>query len=434
MTAAITIFAATFAVFLTSDVQQIADSKYSMLVSRSLLDHGTFVLDHYVIPGLDPHQPAEQGSPDHPYQFELVNGHVYYSYPPGSSILSIPYVALMNAFGISPANVDHSFNFLGERAIQTGLAALLMAGLATTIFFTGRLLLSLEWSAVIALGSALGTQVWSTASRGLWSDTWGIFLQGFVVWMLLADETGRAGLRPVLLASVLSWMYFVRPTCCIPIFGVSVYVLIYYRSLLVPYVLTGAAWCAGFVAYSWHHFGHLLPSYYRLATALSVDSLRLGLLCNLISPSRGLLVFVPIVAFVAYLLVRYPSDLPARGLVWLSVSIIAAHLITVSAFPVWWAGWSYGPRFSTGLVPWLALLAIIGIKARAAADEIQRPMRSRLRQAELAVAGVLLGISIIMNGIGANSDAAAAWNARPVNVDERPERVWDWRHPQFLAR
>ena len=427
--AAVALFAATFAIFLASHVRQVADSNYSMLLSHNLLAHGSVLLDDYVIPGFDRTQPTGYGSAN-PLPLEVVNGHVYYWYPPGSSVLSLPYVALMNAIGLSPVTADRTFNYEGEKVIQTRLAALLMAGLTVTVFFTARLLLPLGWSAVIALSTALGTQVWSTASRGLWSDTWGIFLLGLVVRMLLAQETGRSRLRPVLLASLLSWTYFVRPTFSVPILWVTLCLLICHRSLLVPYAATGAAWCAGFVGYAWHHFGHVLPSYYLLATWLNVDSLRRGLLVNLISPSRGLLVFVPIIAFVAYLLIRYARDLPARGLVVLSVGIVVTHLFAVSGFPIWWAGYCYGARFSTGLVPWFALLAIIGIKARALSGDTC----PRWRSADLVVGGALLAISVTMNGIGANSGRAAAWNARPVSVDEQPERVWDWRHPQFLAK
>jgi hypothetical protein len=431
--AAVALFATTLAIFLASHIRQVADSNYSMLLSQSLLDHGTVMLDDYAIPGFDRTQPTGLKT-ENPLQLEVVNGHVYYWYPPGSSVLSIPYVALMNAIGISPTTADGTFNYLGEKLIQTRLAALLMAGLTVTIFFTARLVLPLGWSVVIALSSALGTQVWSTASRGLWSDTWGIFLLGFVVWMLLAQETGRSRLRPVLLASLMAWTYFVRPTFSVPIFAVTVYVLLFHRSLFLPYALTGAAWCAGFLVYSWHHFGHLLPSYYLLATWMTVDSMRVGLLGNLISPSRGLLVFVPLVAFVAYLLIRYARDLPAPRLAALSVSIVVLHLLAIAGFPIWWAGWCYGARFSTGLVPWFALLAILGIKARASSAERLAAAGHFGRRAELVVAGVLLAISVTLNGIGANSGAAAAWNARPVSVDEHPERIWDWRHPQFLAR
>src|SRR5229473_297281 len=203
--AGLLVFVITGAIFILSHNRQIADSKYSMLLSESLLHHGTFTLDRYQFP--------ESGNATAPgwhgiYHLEMINGHVYYVLPVGSSILSLPWVAVMNAFGISSANADGSYNPRGERITQATLAAILMAAFASLVFFSSRLWLPLGWSILIAFGTALGTQVLSTASRGLWSDTWGILLVGLVVYLLLAQESGRRPIRPMLLATLLAWSYF----------------------------------------------------------------------------------------------------------------------------------------------------------------------------------------------------------------------------------
>src|SRR6266516_88827 len=94
-------------------------------------------------------------------------------------------------------------------------------------FFTSRLLLPTNWSGILALGGALGTQVWSTASRALWADTWGMLLLGIVVYLLLAHEVGRRRINPIVLATLLSWMYFVRPTYAVPILAITAYLFIF---------------------------------------------------------------------------------------------------------------------------------------------------------------------------------------------------------------
>jgi hypothetical protein len=226
----------------------------------------------------------------------------------------------------------------------------------------------------------------------------------------------------------------VKPTYSIPIVGVSSYIAIAHRARFPAYLGSGAFWAAGFLAYSWSHFGVPLPHYYQMGSQLTATLLGRGLLVNLISPSRGLLVFVPIIVFIVYLLVRYARDVPLRGLVVLSAGIVVAHILTVSGFPVWWAGFSYGPRFSTAVVPWFALLAITAVKARELAAVRPGATRLRGRMPELIVGGILLAVSTTMNGVGANSRKTARWNAVPVSVDEQPERVLDWRHPQFLPR
>lgn len=428
------IFVVTLLMFLVSPVHQIADSNYSMLVSESLLHHGSFTLDHYTIPGFNSSLPAEPFPEYKPYQLQLKNGHIHYYFPVGSSVLSVPYVAVMNLIGESAVDKQGVFSYTGEKHIEASLAALLMAGLAALFFFTSRLLLPMIWSVLIALGGVLGTQVFSTASRGLWSDTWGIFLLGFVVWMLVAHETGKRKLNPILLATLLAWTYFVRPTFCIPIIAVSVYLLVTARPLFIRYAITGALWCAGFVFYSWYHFGQKLPDYYE-AGRLTFETFWVAMAGNLVSPSRGLLVFVPALGFVIYLLVRHAKQLAHPRLVVLAGSIIIIHLIAVSGFNPWWGGHCYGPRYTTGLVPWFVLLSILAVKAALTAREEQGAHKpSAWWRVECVVGLLLLACSVVINGNGAVNRRTSNWNLRPVNIDERPERVWDWRDPQFLAK
>jgi hypothetical protein len=430
------IFALTTAIFLASPLRQIADSKFSTLVSESLIHRRTFTLDHYRIPDLAPVLTYGSASNTSLYQIEFVNGHYYHLYPPGGHVLSAPYVALLNLCGVSAAHPDGSYNPRGERIIQGSLASLLMGALAAVFFFTARLLLPVAWSAWLALGGALGTQVWSTASRALWTDTWGILLLGLALHSVLADAAGKRRLNPVWLATLLSWMYFARPTYSIQIVAVAVYILIYRRHLFMRFAFTGAAWCAAFVAYSEFHYRQLLPTYYYLASQLKFDSFLTAFAGNLVSPSRGLLVYVPALFFVAYLHLRYRRENSHARLTRLAVAVCAAHLLLIASFSPWWSGHSYGPRYTTGIVPWFVLLGIIGVRAMLTWREKLSPAEGgdmRRRPASLYFGAALLALSVLVNLRGATASATWRWNLYPQNVDQHPERVWDWRHPQFLA-
>ena len=405
-----------------------------MLVSESLLKHGSFTLDQYALPRYEPTWFGYYFKNGPIYQLEIKDGHLYHLLPPGTPVLSAPYVALLNAFGVSAANPDGTYNPRGEVRIEASLAALLMALLACLFFFTARLILPTGWSVVVAIAGALGTQVYSTASRALWSDTWGILLLGVVIFLLLVHETGRRPFDPVLLASLLAWTYFVRPTFVIPIVAITIYVLIFHRRLFLVYAATGAAWFSAFIYYSWYHFGHWLPSYY-LPSRLRTETFWVALAGNLISPARGVLVYVPVLLFVVYLIARYRHHLTYPRLVWLSLSVIITHLIVISGFAHWWGGHSFGPRLATGLVPWFVLLGILAVQAMLRARETRpRTSRSLVWRAESAVGGLLLIVSLLINTAGATERATWFWNVKPLPIDEHPERLWDWRQPQFLAK
>lgn len=423
------VFAATFLVFWYSPVHQVTDSNYSMLLSQCLITRHTFALDECGIPVLEPVPLNDYITNGGIYQLALVRNRVYYFFPVGSSVLSVPYVAAAKLFGISLTKPDGSFDPQAELAIEVSLAALLMALLTSLFFLIGRTILPVVWSVVLALSGALGTQIWSTASRGLWSHTWSALLGGVVILILLRAETSRRRLNPYLLATLLSWMYFVRPTNSVVVLGVTVFVFLFYRNSFLPFALTGAGWFVLFLYYSWHNFGHLFPNYYR-PSRLLFDVFPKALVGNLISPSRGLFVFVPVLLFVGFLLWRYWKYRPLKNLTWLGLFIVIATLIIISGFAHWWGGASFGPRFTTDAVPWFVLLGAVAIAAMIKANEVSRAW-SIGRLAELSAGALLLAASIFINARGAV--ALETWRWNPGDISQLGNKLWDWRRPQFLA-
>ncbi|MFN2532438.1 MAG: hypothetical protein ABR555_14175 [Pyrinomonadaceae bacterium] len=423
------IFCLTLAIFLSSHVHQVSDSNYSMLLSESLLRYRTFTLDHFALPRHEPRWTDYYFANGPIYQIQVVNGHLYYYLPPGSSILSLPFVAAMNAIGISASNPDGTYNPKGEISIEASLAALLMSSLVVIFFYSARLTLPLSWSIAVAVIASLGTQIFSTASRALWSETWGVLLLGIAIYLILATELKQHAMRPTILATLLAWSYFARPTFAIAVVGITFYVLMFQKKSFFRYAATGFVWFVLFVAYSWYHFHDLLPTYYR-ASRLDFSSFWTALAGNLMSPGRGLLVFVPGCLVVVYLLVKHRRSIRLLRLVAISAAVIGAHMIVISAFPHWWGGHSFGPRFSTGLVPWFVLLAILAVDGKLRAPRVTQ----WLRFLECAVATCLLAASLLINTAGATERATWNWNLRPASIDEHPERLWDWRQPQFMAK
>jgi len=434
----VTLFVVTLATFYACPNYDFSDSKYTLVVSETLLKHRSFALDSVDLPRLDRKDEGNYISDGRVYQLEWVGDHLYYYLPPGSSVLSVPYVAVMDRFGFGIVNSDGTYNLANEIAQQVFLAALLMALLTVVFYFTARLVLPKFWSTAIAIGAAFGTQVWSTLSRGLWSDTSGVFLAGLVIWMLLGAEARKFRLRPVVFGTLLAWTYFVRPTNAILIAAITVYVALYYRRLFIAYAVTGAIWFLLFVLYSWVHFRTILPSYYR-ASRLTFTHFAEALAGNLVSPARGMLVYVPILFFVFFLLGKYRKTIVRPRLVILAFTIIILHWISISGFPHWWGGFSYGPRLMGGTVPWFFLLTICGVeammKSRSLQETATRPSPKFITKWRMqnALGIVLLLVSIAMNGIGATMPATQWWNERPTSIDQTPQRLWDFHYPQFLA-
>jgi hypothetical protein len=205
--------------------------------------------------------------------------------------------------------------------------------------------------------------------------------------------------------------------------GVTLYLWLFYRRDVAAYLIMLAAWLLSFALYWMIVFGQVPPDYYRQGILLEMTRIAATLPAVLISPSRGLLVFVPTVPMVLYLIARYWNAIDRR-LATLALGIIGGNLLVVASYPIWWGGWSYGPRLLTGTIPWFVLLGALG--CRCLLDDARRSSN----MARLGLALMLLAIAI--NGWGAVSWTANLWS-KDVGINARPERAWDWRHPQFLA-
>ena len=431
---AVGLYAALLTVFWASPVRIVSDSRFTLLLTHELLHHGAWALDRYGLPRQLPGDYGAAKLDGELYQLEYVEGRLYYFFPPGSSILSAPFALAQDALGLSVVGSDGKFLAQQEERNQHFIASALMAALGVIFYLTARLVLPLGWSVLVATGGALGTQVYSTASRALWGHTWGLPLIGLTIYLLLSRETGRREkLPPVLLATLVSWSYFVRPTNSIFILGVTAYLLLFRREGFWRYALTGAAWLGAFVGWSWYHYGRLLPTYFG-AGRLHTTTLAEALAGNLVSPSRGLLIFVPVALFVVYLTLRYWGYRRHARLLGLAAGVSAGQYLAVSGFVPWYGGGCYGPRYTTELVPWLVLAAALGLAAaRRWRGDYGVQHNLRAWRGTLAAGAALLTLSVLINARGATVKATRVWNEVPVPVDTAPARVWDWRYPQILA-
>ena len=109
------------------------------------------------------------------------------------------------------------------------------------------------------------------------------------------------------------------------------------------------------------------------------------------------------------------------------VAIVVLHWLSISAFPHWWAGHSFGPRFFTDVVPYLVYSLLPVLDATAA-------LAPAPRAAAAATLMLLFGLGAGIHLHAATSQGPWRWNDGPPNVDDAPARVWDWRDLQVLRR
>lgn len=401
---------------------QISDSQYSLAVSEQLLAGNAPDLTQCVKPG-----------DAMPYQLTRRGEAVYYGYPLGSSILSLPFVQRMDVSrGLSLFHLDGRLNAGMESLLQLKIAADLSAAVVVLFYVLCRFYCPPVPSAAIALAFAFGSPVWSTLSRALWSHTWMVALLSLALVLLewrrrRENATRRTDLAfGIALGTVLFWMLFTRAHGIFSVLGIGCFLLLHHRRLLLFTGIAGALWVGAFVAISLEVFGTPTPpSVYSLATIDGHDVLnRFAWL--MVSPSRGLLIYCPYLLVLGGLLVAFRDQLKDTGLLMPAGVAIATHTALFSCYDGWHMGSSYGPRYFADLLPWFVLIAAIGVRALLDAP------RSARRSAFAAALVLTFAWGISVHSRGANSVKAWFWNWRAIAVGHE-SAVKEWDHPQFLS-
>jgi hypothetical protein len=356
-----------------------------------------------------------------PYWVQQVNGHYVSRFPLLPALLATPVYLLPVALsgGDSWAKVN----------VLAKLSASLMAALAVALVYLAATRLG-PGAVAVALVYALGTSAWSIASQGLWSHGPAALFQAAALACLLhADERPRlfdvAGLATGLMVA-------------------SRLITVFMAAALLAYAfgqdrrrgVRALGWCAlaagPFLAYNFWAFGSLEGGYVQIHADFKTEGFSgtwttppwEGLAGLLVNPSRGLLVYSPILV-VALLGIR-PALGPGRHralFAWLAAGL-GISLFVISTYTLWHGGASFGPRLLTDFMP-----AVVLFLAPA------WPVLERRWPLGL-VAALLFAVSVEVQAIGAfyyPSPRERDWNSFPPGAVPFHERLWNWKDTQ-LAR
>ena len=412
------VFGAAFALYRATPAPTLLDSKYALLTSESLLRSGSWDLSPFLpeVARLASAQPDGERLDRSLYQLRQVEGRLLYVYPPGTPLLSAPLFALTRPFGFSVLDEDGHYSRVRERRSQALLAAFLTALAVAWIYRLARYEVgSVEALAVAAL-AALGTTLWTVASRSLWSHTWSVLLGAAAIEELLRWESGRRR-RPELLGLLLVALFWVRPTNAIVAVAVALYVLAAHRPATWRLATTGAVGAAAYFAYSAAVWGAALPIY--VAHGASFErvkiSFAISLTRQLFDLGIGWLVYSPILLAIAAVFAMCGVPRNRRRLAALATAIVVAHVLYYNLRLHGIGLGAPGPRLFTDLVPWLAWLGALALRARreSAAKRIaSRPGSVAARWTLGSVAVFLAAASVAAHAEGAIKGRAGSWGQK----------------------
>ncbi len=407
--------------FYISPVRYLSDSGFSLLMDEALIHKSTPDMLDYQVPRGHGGVFINDG---YPWNIKIIKGRLLYVYPWGSSLLSLPAVALFNTGGLKIASREsgYSYNWYNELRMQVLIATGVCALTIWIVYVAAARFLPLPWSLAIAFATAFGTSFWSSASRSLWPQTWAALLLMAAIWILLSSSN-----RPFLLGTLLAWSCLTRPTMIPQVAGVAVYILIGYdRRFVLRCAAGGLCSLTPVCAMMLFFTGGLFSVAYPSVLFDFPYQFWVRLYGVLLSPSRGFLVFSPVVAVPLYLVIRYWRVLPDRGLAILGLVNIGLYIIMLCSYLAWWGGNSYGPRLMLEVVPWFVVLAILGLRAFEADGTVTVAQRLSI----ICIAALSLALSIATNAPGALVQYSINWKSYD---EDHLGVLWDWHDPQFLC-
>jgi hypothetical protein len=205
---------------------------------------------------------------------------------------------------------------------------------------------------------AFGTSTWSISSQTLYAHGMVELLLAVMVCMVIRNEDAYSLWNIIGLGICTGLFIFNRPSDSVLVLPFVLYNVLYYRSQFSFYLGSGFFSGAPFLLYNLVLFHHPFGGYAlvapRMLLGISTVSNFVGLL---VAPNKGLFVFSPVLvlSLLGFWFIRDKTERPVfRVLSW-SAGAIVLNLLVYALFDDWIGGQVFGPRYLTGILPFLAL-------------------------------------------------------------------------------
>jgi hypothetical protein len=335
------------------------------------------------------------------------------TFGPIPGIVMLPVIAPFYA-------MDH--HFVSKLALRGSVAKLgssaMVACIAMLIFLIADRRVSRRFAVFTALTYGLATCAWAVSSQNVWQQTVNQLFLTLGAYLVLGNIEKRA--VAALAGFFLGTAAACRPTSFVPLAFTLAYVGAYHRSSLVPFVLGVLPVPIAVVAYNQYYFGSpitfaqaLIGQQIAVEKTGSSDLWQTpffeGAVGLLLSPSRGLLIFSPILAAAFWGISR-----AVRTDVWRPLWPFLASAVVMMAVQCkwfdWWGGHAYGYR------PWLDAVPYLTLGLLPVAEALTSTATRR------ALTGAVFAWSVFVQAVGAMS-YDRYWNLRRVFVIRIPTAV-----------
>ena len=357
-----------------------------------------------------PAVPRSKGGPPAPGP----DDHVCSVFPPGMGFLAVPFFLPWIATGANALD-------LGMLVRVGHLAGAFYEVLATLLLWAVlRRIVDDRAALAIVLLYFLGSSVRTIASQALWQHA-GVHLALAAALWLVVRERPLAARQNVIGGLALGLGALVRQTTVFAAAGLAPWRE--GRTRIAAFLAALAAGLVPLFVFNAFVYGSPLEQGYG-AKPFDTNPIE-GLAGLLLSPSRGLFVYEPwaMLGLAGLVIARFAKT--TRGPLSERISdLVFAWLIALAIYATyaeWWGGRVFGPRFLDDLAPIVVVGLAWGVRGGWFAYGFMR-----------AVFVVSAAWSLLLFNAAALVYDQNTWDLLPVNVNDAPQRLFDWSDPQWL--
>lgn len=334
--------------------------------------------------------------------------HYVSSYPVGAAIFALPFY-LVSAIGRMPGNSWFTLELEKFSASFIVLASVII------FYFTLLRFVSRSSALIISAIYALATSSFSVSSQALWQHGPSQLCLTAALYCLVRGSkeaiwTSFAGF-PAAFAVIC------RPTDALLVAPMGLYVLFHQTRQFPRFLLCAIPPILFQLVYNNHYFDNPFRTQFEVAQKdFWSTPVFEGLANIIISPSRGLFIYSPVLIFGIIGMILSWTKSGSLFLRYLSIGVIA-NILLYSKFFCWWAGYTYGPRLLADITPILCLFLI--------------ETKLLLTKPFFKIAFLILAaFSMAAHAIGSYADHMR-WNA-DLMINTHPEAGWYWTDNQLV--
>ena len=354
----------------------------------------------------------------HPWIITIKNNHIYTTYPYLFPIMNLPFYLIFSFFydlnQIGLKDIIYPFSPLNQ--LDNFIAAFWTALSAVLLFYYIYQYINQKIAYIILLIYVLASPSLSLLSHNTWQHT--LIVNMVILLLILLKKDSKYAAFAI--GMILGILPHIRPTT---IFFYPLILLNFQKKYIKYYIFGFIMLNLPLDIINLMIYDHIVGPYYHLFKITKSLESKIDffdtLLGLLISPSRGLYLFLPYLFLLFLTAFKWKSFNTQKKEILVLSLIVIIYIFYYSTYSIWHGGFNYGPRFLTDLLPiFMILLAKI----------TWIYYQNRIYQTILFILSLIaffIHIQPLLN------DEFLKWETCYFKNKNHLQKIWDWEYPVF---